>query len=67
MTANGFGLGEGGDFYHKCLLNALQFVYPQNCHRSTEPPLAPNPCYGVVVYCRLTCLSKVFSVPKQVS
>jgi len=50
LAGNGFGLGEGGDFHHKCLLNALLFVYPQNCHRSTEPPLAPNPCYRFVPF-----------------
>ena len=51
LAHNGFGLGEGGDFHHKCLLDALLFVYPQNSHRSTSPPLLPNPCFrpGVLV------------------
>jgi len=46
LAGNGLQLPEGGDLHHKCLLNALQIVYQQNCHRSTEPPLAPNPCYS---------------------
>jgi hypothetical protein len=32
MFANGFGLGEGGDFYHKCSFEARMFKFTKNCH-----------------------------------
>jgi len=31
LTANGFGLGEGGDFQHQLSYEAQKFIYPQNC------------------------------------
>jgi hypothetical protein len=30
--SNGFGLGEGGDFYHKTSYEERKFKYSTNCH-----------------------------------
>ena len=40
MNANVWRLGDGGEYE------------AQNCLRCTEPPLLPNPCYGLVL---ITC------------
>ena len=50
LTANGLRLGEGGDFHHKCWCGEPMFDDPQNCLRSTEPPLLPNRCYRLVLH-----------------
>jgi len=35
VAANGFGLGEGGDFEHKTSFEAPNYNYTKNCH--TKP------------------------------
>jgi hypothetical protein len=44
MAANGFRLGEGGDFQHKTSLDALSLILALNFHRRIKPPLLQNGC-----------------------
>ena len=46
MTVNGFGLCEGGDFYHKCSYKAHTSNLRKTVLRSTKPPLLPSCCSG---------------------
>ena len=32
LAGNVFGLGEGGDFHHKCSYEARMFKFMKNCH-----------------------------------
>jgi hypothetical protein len=45
MAHNGWRLGEGGDFNHKCSYEAHTSNLRKTVIRSTEPPLLPNRCY----------------------
>ena len=49
IAHNGFTLGEGGDFNHKCQCGERMLNIAVNVERSTEPTLLPNVCYAIVL------------------
>jgi len=44
MTANGSGLGEGGEYEAQNCLPALHLIRSTNVQLTTEPPLSLSPC-----------------------
>jgi hypothetical protein len=50
MTANGFGLGEGGDFTTELDTKHTLQIYKKTVMRSTKPPLLPNRFYAFALY-----------------
>jgi hypothetical protein len=45
VADNVLQIGDGRDFYHKCLCGAQNFRLPQNCQAETKPRLLPMCCY----------------------
>ena len=48
LAGNVFGLGEGGDFNHKSLIEWQKIIYIQKLIWKTEAPLLPNMRYALV-------------------
>lgn len=64
---NGFTLGEGGDFNHKCRCGEQMLNIAVNVERSTAPPLLPNVCYGLVLILDyFKCLHFIFTYSKKI-